>query len=140
VFIRAPGDAGWRSSTTTRSGCPAVVRRRVRLDAVDIHLDDPDHDRLARSIAERVAARGGRARYVGGAVRDHVLGRRISDEGDIFAAEQDLLNQANAGESASAEELALPFEALGSSATFDRVLFDGAEFGHAGEVHVGSEE
>ena len=72
--------------------------------------------------------------------RDHVLGRRISDEGDIFAAEQDLLNQANAGESASAEELALPFEALGSSATFDRVLFDGAEFGHAGEVHVGSEE
>ena len=37
--------------------------------------------------------------------RDHVLGRRISDEGDIFAAEQDLLNQANAGESASAEEL-----------------------------------
>ena len=40
--------------------------------------------------------------------RDHVLGRRISDEGDIFAAEQDLLNRANAGESASAEELALP--------------------------------
>ncbi|MGI8645260.1 MAG: DEAD/DEAH box helicase [Nocardioides sp.] len=72
--------------------------------------------------------------------RDHVLGRKISDEGDIFAAEQDLLNQANDGESASAEELGLPFEALGSSATFDRVLFDGTEFGHAGEVHVGSEE
>ena len=34
----------------------------------------------------------------------------------------------------------MPFEALGSQATFDRVLYDGGEFGHAGEVHVGSEE
>ena len=34
----------------------------------------------------------------------------------------------------------LPFEALGSQAHFDRVLFDGAEFGHEGEVHVGSDE
>src|SRR3546814_9751699 len=33
-----------------------------------------------------------------------------------------------------------PWEALGSQATFDRVLYDGGEFGHAGEVHVGSEE
>ena len=33
-----------------------------------------------------------------------------------------------------------PFEALGSEARFDRVLFDGGEFGHEGEVHVGSEE
>ena len=32
------------------------------------------------------------------------------------------------------------FEALGSQARFDQVLFDGAEFGHEGEVHVGSEE
>jgi superfamily II DNA or RNA helicase len=71
--------------------------------------------------------------------RDHVLGRKISDEGDIFAAENDLLAQANAGESAS-DELDASFEALGSEARFDRVLFDGGEFGHAGEVHVGSEE
>jgi superfamily II DNA or RNA helicase len=71
--------------------------------------------------------------------RDHVLGRRISDEGDIFAAENDLLAQANAGESASAE-LETSWEALGSEARFDRVLFDGGEFGHSGEVHVGSEE
>jgi superfamily II DNA or RNA helicase len=71
--------------------------------------------------------------------RDHVLGRKISDEGDIFAAENDLLAQANAGESAS-DELETSFEALGSEARFDRVLFDGGEFGHAGEVHVGSEE
>ncbi len=71
--------------------------------------------------------------------RDHVLGRKVSDEGDIFAAENDLLAAANASESASAE-LELSFEALGSEARFDRVLFDGGEFGHEGEVHVGSEE
>ena len=72
--------------------------------------------------------------------RDHVLGRTITDEADIFAAERDLLAQAQAGESASAEQDGLPFEALGSEARFDRVLYDGGEFGHEGEVHVGSEE
>jgi superfamily II DNA or RNA helicase len=72
--------------------------------------------------------------------RDHVLGKKITDEGDIFAAEDALMAQANASESASAEEAGLPFEALGSEARFDRVLFDGGEFGHAGEVQVGSEE
>lgn len=71
--------------------------------------------------------------------RDHVLGRRIKDEDDIFAAEDDLLAQANATEAASSE-LETSFEALGSEARFDRVLFDGGEFGHSGEVHVGSEE
>ena len=74
------------------------------------------------------------------AERDHVLGRKITDEDDIFAAERDLLAAAEAGESAS-DELALPgYEALGSEARFDHVLYDGASFGHAGEVHVGSEE
>ncbi|HET6627684.1 MAG TPA: DEAD/DEAH box helicase [Nocardioidaceae bacterium] len=72
--------------------------------------------------------------------RDHVLRRKVHDEGDIFAAEEDLLNQAQASEAASAEEALLPFEALGSQATFDRVLYDGGEFGHAGEVQVGSDE
>jgi superfamily II DNA or RNA helicase len=72
--------------------------------------------------------------------RDHVLGRRISDEGDLFAAENDLLAQAQAGETASADLESLPFEALGSQAAFDRVLFDGAEYGHEGEVHAGSDE
>ncbi|HET7532800.1 MAG TPA: DEAD/DEAH box helicase [Nocardioidaceae bacterium] len=71
--------------------------------------------------------------------RDHVLQRKVNDEGDIFAAEEDLLNQAQASEAASAEELGT-FEAMGSQATFDRVLYDGGEFGHSGEVHVGSEE
>ena len=72
--------------------------------------------------------------------RDHVLGRKVTDEGDIFAAEEDLLNQAQASEAASADEALLPFEALGSQATFDRVLYDGGEFGHTGEVQVGSDE
>lgn len=72
--------------------------------------------------------------------RDHALGRPVKDENDIFAAEDDLLAQAQAGEAASAEMEALPFEALGSEARFDHALYDGAQFGHEGEVHVGSEE
>jgi hypothetical protein len=71
--------------------------------------------------------------------RDHVLKRKVNDDGDIFAAEDELMAQANAAEAASAEELGT-FEAMGSEARFDRVLYDGGEFGHAGEVHVGSEE
>ena len=73
------------------------------------------------------------------AQRDHVLGRKITDESDIFAAENDLLAQAQAGESASAE-LEMSWEALGSTASFDHVLYDGAQFGHSGEVLAGSEE
>ncbi|MCX6395428.1 MAG: DEAD/DEAH box helicase [Propionibacteriales bacterium] len=72
--------------------------------------------------------------------RDHVLGRKVSDEGDIFAAEDAMMREAQAGDAASDELDSLPFEALGSSATFAHVLYDGAEFGHAGEVHVGSDE
>ncbi|WP_235530220.1 DEAD/DEAH box helicase [Nocardioides sp. Root151] len=72
--------------------------------------------------------------------RDHVLGRKVTDEDDMFAAEEDLMNQANAAESASGDEALGPWEALGSQATFDRVLYDGGEFGHEGEVSVGSEE
>ena len=73
------------------------------------------------------------------AQRDHVLGRRVHDEDDIFAAENDLLAQANAGESAS-DELEMSWEALGSTASFDHVLYEGAQFGHSGEVLSGSEE
>ncbi|MCZ4498023.1 MAG: type restriction enzyme res subunit [Marmoricola sp.] len=72
--------------------------------------------------------------------RDHVLGRKVTDEGNIFAPEDAMVAQAQSGEAASAEEMAGSFEALGSQATFAHVLFDGAEFGHAGEVHVGSDE
>ncbi|WP_415142006.1 DEAD/DEAH box helicase [Nocardioides sp.] len=72
--------------------------------------------------------------------RDHVLGRRIGDEDDIFAAEDALLARANQAEGAAEEEALGPWEALDSEARFDRVLFDGGEFGHEGEVRVGSEE
>jgi len=71
--------------------------------------------------------------------RDHVLKRKVNDEGDIFAAENDLLAEANAGDAAS-DDLLGSFEALGSEARFDRVLYDGGEFGHSGEVQVGSDE
>jgi hypothetical protein len=71
--------------------------------------------------------------------RDHVLGRTITDEDDIFAAEHDLMARANAEEGAS-DELLGSYQALGSLARFDQVVYDGAAFGHAGEVHVGSDE
>jgi superfamily II DNA or RNA helicase len=71
--------------------------------------------------------------------RDHVLGRAITDEDDIFAAEQDLMARANADEGAS-DELLGSYEALGSEARFDQVVYDGSAFGHAGDVHVGSDE
>ncbi|GAA4677996.1 DEAD/DEAH box helicase [Nocardioides nanhaiensis] len=70
--------------------------------------------------------------------RDHVLGRKVTDETDLFAAEKELMARAEATESTPDE--ALPFEALGSEARFDHVLYDGASFGHEGEVAAGSEE
>jgi superfamily II DNA or RNA helicase len=70
--------------------------------------------------------------------RDHVLGRRVTDEDDLYAAEKELLARAEAG--ATEPDEGLPFEALGSDAQFDHVLYDGATFGHEGEVQVGSEE
>lgn len=66
--------------------------------------------------------------------RDHVLGRRVTDEDDIFAAEKDLLAQAEAGDGASDELEGLPFEALGSEATFDHALFEGAQYGSEEEM------
>src|SRR3712207_4741962 len=72
--------------------------------------------------------------------RDHVLGRTVRSDEDLFAAEESLLARAEAAEAASAEEQLVPFQALGSEARFDRVLYDGGEFGHEAEAHVGSEE
>jgi superfamily II DNA or RNA helicase len=102
------------------------VRARARGETASVFLPSVPH--LLSFAAELEVA------------RDHVLGRKVQDEGDIFAAEDDLLARAQAGEVASADLEAVAFEALGSQAHFDRVLFDGAEFGHEGEVHVGSEE
>ena len=74
--------------------------------------------------------------------RDHVLGRPADADSsfDPFAAEEDLLARLQASDSASADEQAVPFEALGSQARFDHALYDGAAFGHEGEVQVGSDE
>ncbi len=59
--------------------------------------------------------------------RDHVLGGPATTEGDLWSPEDALVAAAQAGEDAPDDQLA--FEALGSEATFDRVLFDGGEFG-----------
>ena len=57
--------------------------------------------------------------------RDHVLGRRINDEADIFAAEQTCSpGRRRRGGLRRAGQL--PFQALGSEARFDHVLYDGA--------------
>jgi hypothetical protein len=71
--------------------------------------------------------------------RDHVLGRPVRDDDDIFAAEEELMARANA-EAAAVDDEQPSFAALSSQASFDHVLYDGAAFGHEGDVAVGSEE
>jgi superfamily II DNA/RNA helicase len=70
--------------------------------------------------------------------RDHALDRPSDDE-VRGALDEDALTAANRLEKAS-ESLTLDgsFQALGSDAKFDRVLYDGGEFGF--EAEVGSEE
>ncbi|MET9533804.1 MULTISPECIES: DEAD/DEAH box helicase [unclassified Streptomyces] len=71
--------------------------------------------------------------------RDHVLDKpkKGSDEENPYAEEDKLLADAEKLEDEETEEQ-LPFEALESDAVFDRVLYDGAEFGM--QAHPGSEE
>jgi superfamily II DNA or RNA helicase len=70
--------------------------------------------------------------------RDHVLGRpEGADGGD--GLEFDELREAAGAEAADVLDSA-GWAALASEASFDRVVFDGGEFGHAGEVAVGSDE
>ena len=71
--------------------------------------------------------------------RDHALGRPIRDEDDIFAAEDELLARAEQ-DLATVDEEQGSFAALSSEASFDRVVFDGGEFGHEGHVAIGSDE
>jgi superfamily II DNA or RNA helicase len=65
------------------------------------------------------------------AERDHVVGRPVKDEDDLFAAEAEMLARAQAGELASDELEQGTYQALGSEADFDRVLFDGGEYAAA---------
>lgn len=71
------------------------------------------------------------------AERDHVLGRPVSDEADLMAAEIELMR---AQEAEAASDALGDFKALGSDASFDRLLYDGSEFGHEGVVAAGSDE
>lgn len=61
--------------------------------------------------------------------RDHVIGRPVKDEADLFAAEAEELAAAQADAGAS-DELSGQYTALGSDASFDRLVYDGGEFGY----------
>ncbi|MFC3276075.1 DEAD/DEAH box helicase [Agromyces mediolanus] len=71
--------------------------------------------------------------------RDHALDRRDGDGGDDPGLEDGLLEAANREEKAS-DELSAEFtwQAIASDATFDRVVYDGTEFGTLAEP--GSDE
>ena len=64
--------------------------------------------------------------------RDHALDRPLAD--DDFIAENQLMAEANRADSGPDDLEGLAFEALGAEATFDRVLFDGGEFGTGAAV------
>ncbi|MDT0267868.1 DEAD/DEAH box helicase [Streptomyces sp. DSM 44915] len=71
--------------------------------------------------------------------RDHVLDKpRREGEEDPFAEEAKELAEAERERDEPGAEEQLPFEALESDAVFDRVMYDGAEFGM--QAHPGSEE
>ena len=72
--------------------------------------------------------------------RDHALelDTGVSVEELEQAPEEDLMRAANQEESASSSLTGAKFQALESQALFDKVLFDGGEFGTGGAI--GSEE
>lgn len=65
------------------------------------------------------------------AERDHVLDRRPAEGDAETGLDESLIEQANRSEQAS-DQLEMSFEALESKASFDRVLFDGGEYGSGG--------
>jgi superfamily II DNA or RNA helicase len=72
------------------------------------------------------------------AERDHALDRPEKDEDGLFNPEENLMAEANREDKASDELTKGKFEALDSQASFDRVLFDGGEFGTGADI--GSDE
>ncbi|GHF37138.1 hypothetical protein GCM10010218_18380 [Streptomyces mashuensis] len=73
--------------------------------------------------------------------RDHVLDKptKEGEEENPYAEEEKLLAEAEKQQDEdTGEQDMLPFEALGSDAVFDRVLYNSAEFGM--QAHPGSEE
>ncbi|MCK0117357.1 superfamily II DNA or RNA helicase [Isoptericola sp. CG 20/1183] len=73
--------------------------------------------------------------------RDHALDRpqTAEEQGIEYDPEAALLAAANKEEKASGE-LTGSFEALEAQATFDRVLFDGGEFGTGGDIGSAAEQ
>jgi hypothetical protein len=73
------------------------------------------------------------------AERDHALDRPEKEDPDgLFNPEENLMAEANREEKASDSLEKGKFEALDSQASFDRVLFDGGEFGTGADI--GSED
>jgi superfamily II DNA or RNA helicase len=70
--------------------------------------------------------------------RDHALDREPGEGLEEILLDDSAVDEANRSESASADADLFDFKALASQANFDRVLFDGTEFGFAAEV--GTEE
>ncbi|MFE4859336.1 DEAD/DEAH box helicase [Streptomyces sp. NPDC056670] len=72
--------------------------------------------------------------------RDHVLDKPKKDgeEEDPYAESEQEMDDANKQEDEDTGDDMLPFEALESDAVFDRVMYNGAEFGM--QAHPGSEE
>ena len=69
------------------------------------------------------------------AERDHALDRPEKEDGDgLFNPEDSLMEEANREDKASDSLTKGKFEALDSQASFDRVLFDGGEFGTGGDI------
>ncbi|GAB3047588.1 DEAD/DEAH box helicase [Sediminivirga luteola] len=65
--------------------------------------------------------------------RDHVLGREPGEEVEEILLDDESMEQAQRAEAASSE-LEGSYAALGSSASFDKVLYDGGEFGVGGAI------
>jgi superfamily II DNA or RNA helicase len=67
--------------------------------------------------------------------RDHALDRPKDSDDGMYNPEDAMVAEANKEDRASESLLEVqPFEALDSQASFDRVLYDGGEFGTGGEV------
>ena len=66
--------------------------------------------------------------------RDHALDRDPGEGLEEILLDDDAADDANRVESASGDALLFDFKALGSEAAFDRVLFDGDEFGVGASV------
>ncbi|GAA2087351.1 MULTISPECIES: DEAD/DEAH box helicase [Brevibacterium] len=100
------------------------VRARKRGETASVFLPSvPILMALANSLEEQ---------------RDHALDRKPDpDDEGLITFDDDELARANRAEGAS-DDLLGSFEALDSQASFDKVLFDGGEFGAGGAV--GSED